>query len=63
MDVTIRIADAKKSNEVFPNNKHKIAKNTKKMQNYLVMSEKSSNFARFFCGKARLSITTAAYEP
>jgi len=48
LDVTIRNADAKKSNEVFPNNKHKIAKKTKKMQNYLVMSEKSSNFAGYF---------------
>ena len=47
-DVTIRIADAKKSNEVFPNKDHKIAKKTKKMQNYLVMSEKSSNFAGYF---------------
>lgn len=48
MDVTICNADAKKSNEVFPNKDHKIAKKTKKMQNYLVMSEKSSNFAGYF---------------
>jgi hypothetical protein len=30
MDVTIRNADAKKSNEVFPNKDHKIAKKNKK---------------------------------